>query len=541
MIKLPRAYAIKGVLFDFDGTLTRPFAIDFEAIKTAIECPPEQTILEFIAALPDEDRRRECHATLHVMEMAAAADSLPHEGAEDLIRFLKDQRLPVGILTRNSRASVEKTMENFDRTRLGDFDLIITRDDPVSPKPNPEGVLQTAGRFKIDPDQLLLVGDFHFDIQAGQSAGALTVLLDNGDTGHPVADVQADFTVKRLEQVKMIVRYGLPLPAGKFPADLLGDYFARLPRSDPRVLITPGIGEDTAALDLAGSDTLVITSDPITFVTDRLGYYTVVINANDIATSGARPQWLMTTLLFPPETSASAVRMVMQDIARACRQWDITLCGGHTEITDAVSRPVVVGTLTATLERNDLVNKDRMQAGDHILLTKGVAVEGTAIIAHEFQERLQTLGVSQAFIAKCQEFAEEISILPEAAAARNFPGVTAMHDVTEGGLATALTELSVAGGQRLAIDVASIPVYPQTARICRLLGIDPLGLIGSGSLLVTCHPDSSAPLETAIRDRGIPVARIGEVLGPGEGIDARRCGRAVDWPVFTVDELTRLF
>ncbi len=541
MIKLPRAYRIQGVLFDFDGTLTRPFAIDFQAIKAAIECPPDQTILEFIDVLPDENRRLQCQATLHGMEMEAAGRSRPHEGAENLIAFLKSQGLPVGILTRNSRVAVERALENFDQTRLADFDLIITRDDPVSPKPSPEGVLQAAGRFKINPDELLLVGDFHFDIQAGQSAGALTVLLDNGDTGHPVPDVRADFTVKSLREVQVIVRYGLPLPAGKFPADLLDDYFERLPTGDPRLLITPGIGEDTAALDLAGSDTLVITSDPITFVTDRLGYYTVVINANDIATSGAVPQWLMTTLLFPPTTSASAVRVVLQDIARACRQWGITLCGGHTEITDAVSRPVVIGTLAAAMARKDLIHKDRMQAGNHILLTKGVAVEGTAIIAHEFATRLQTLGVGKAFISKCQDFADEISILPEAAIARHFPGVTAMHDVTEGGLATALTELSKAGGQRLEIDVASIPVYPQTSRLCRLLGIDPLGLIGSGSLLLTCQAETSAAVATAIEKGGVPVTRIGKVRGAGEGIEARRCGRSVDWPVFAVDELTRLF
>ncbi len=541
MIKLPRAYRVQGVLFDFDGTLTRPFAINFQAIKAAIECPPDQTILEFIAALPDKNRQRQCQATLHGMEMEAAGLSRPHEGAEELMAFLKTLGLPVGILTRNSAAAVERALDNFDRTGMNDFDLIITRDDPVSPKPSPEGVLQAAGRFKIEPHELLLVGDFHFDIQAGQRAGALTVLLDNGDTGHPVPDLHADFTVQSLAEVQTIVRYGLPLPAGKFPADLLDDYFEDLPASDPRLLITPGIGEDTAALDLAGNDTLVITSDPITFVTDRLGEYTVVINANDIATSGAIPQWLMTTLLFPPASSASAVRMVMRDIARACRKWGITLCGGHTEITDAVSRPVVIGTLTAALEREDLIKKDRMQAGDHILLTKGVAVEGTAIIAHELAERLQTLGVGEAFILKCQDFTEEISILPEAAAARQFSGVTAMHDVTEGGLATALAELSMAGGQRLRIDMAAIPVYPQTARLCRLLGIDPLGLIGSGSLLLTCHPESSAAVEAAIQQCGVPVTRIGEVRGAGEGIEARHCGRAVDWPVFTVDELTRLF
>ncbi len=541
MFQLPLAYCVKGVLFDFDGTLTRPFAIDFQAIKAAIGCPADQAILEFIATLPDDRRRRESQATLHAMEMEAAGHSHPHEGAEALIRFLKEKRLPFGILTRNSLAAVERALANFSGTRLSDFDLVITRDDPVSPKPSPEGVLQAAGRFNINPDELLLVGDFHFDIQAGRSAGALTVLLDNGDTGHPVVDVKADFTVQLLDDVQTIVRYGLPLPAGKFPADLLDDYFERLHPTDPRLLITPGIGEDTAALDIDGSDTLVITSDPITFVTDRLGYYTVVINANDIATSGAKPQWLMTTLLFPPATSASSVRLVMQDIAAACRQWDITLCGGHTEITDAVSRPVVVGTLTATMERGDLIHKERMQTGDQILLTKGVAVEGTSIIAHEFSERLQTLGVGQAFIRKCQNFAEEISILPEAATARRFAGVTAMHDVTEGGLATALTELSIAGGQRLQIDMATIPIYPQTARICRLLGIDPLGLIGSGSLLLTCRPDESEALAAAIREDGVPVTRIGEVREAGEGIEATRCGRSETWPSFAVDELTRLF
>jgi HAD superfamily hydrolase (TIGR01509 family) len=475
------------------------------------------------------------------MEMAAAAESRPHEGAEELIRFLKARGLPVGILTRNSRAAVSRSLENFARTRRTDFDLVITRDDPVSPKPSPEGVLQAAGRFGIDPGELLLVGDFHFDIQAGRRAGALTVLLDNGDTGHPVADVTADFTVATLTEVRAIVRYGLPLPAGKFPADLLDDYFERLPAGDPRLLITPGIGEDTAALDIDGRDTLVITSDPITFVTDRLGYYTVVINANDIATSGAKPQWLMTTLLFPPGASASAVRMVMQDIARACRRWDITLCGGHTEITDAVSRPVVVGTLAATLERRDLVHKDRMQTGDHILLTKGVAVEGTAIIANEFADRLATLGVAAALIDQCRAFAEEISVLPEAAAARRFAGLSAMHDVTEGGLATALAELGVAGGRRLEIDRDRIPIYSQTARICRLLGVDPLGLIGSGSLLLTCRPECSEDLMAAIREAGVAVTRIGRVGAPGEGIAARQAGRPADWPTFAVDELTRLF
>ena len=152
MFTLPRDYCIKGVLFDFDGTLTCPGSIDFKAIRKAIGCPADQAILEYIAALPEDRLRRRHQTTLNTMEMAAAAQSRPHEGAEELIRFLKAQQLPVGILTRNSLASVEKTLDNFNRTQLSDFDLIITRDDPVPPKPSPQGVLQAAGRFNIDPD-----------------------------------------------------------------------------------------------------------------------------------------------------------------------------------------------------------------------------------------------------------------------------------------------------------------------------------------------------------------------------------------------------
>ncbi len=116
-----------------------------------------------------------------------------------------------------------------------------------------------------------------------------------------------------------------------------------------------------------------------------------------------------------------------------------------------------------------------------------------------------------------------------------------MHDVTEGGLATALEELSAAGGHRIRVNMEAIPVYPETRRICRLLGIDPLGLIGSGSLLICCAADSCANVTDRIRGAGIEVACIGEVLDRGRGIDALDGGRPAAWPRFEVDEITRLF
>ena len=534
------AYTVQAVLFDFDGTLTKPGAIDFQAVKQSIDCPLDQPILEFIENLGDHAQQTEAHAVLRTMELAAARQSRPNGGVDDLMGFLRNRRVPIGILTRNSLESVALALKQFSGLALDDFDVVITRDDPVRPKPHPEGVLLAAERFKVAPQAILLVGDFHFDMEAGRRAGALTALLDDGVTD-PQERIECDFRAASLAEVGKIVRNGLPLPNGKFPSDLLDEFFGHLRHDDKRFLIKPGIGEDTAAIDMSHQNTLVVTSDPITFVTDRIGYYTVLINANDIATSGAVPQWLMTTLLFPPGSTPSEIFAVMTDINDACRQWDITLCGGHTEITDAVQRPVVVGTLGAALTREDLVDKRNIRPGDTILLTKGAAVEGTAIIAHAFVDRLGALGMSSEELAECARLVNQISILPEAAIARRLDGVTAMHDVTEGGLATAITELSCAGGHRLAIHLDRIPILPQTASVCQRLNIDPLGLIGSGSLLIACRPETVDTLMTAIEVQGIAVVRIGEAGEPGQGVAAYQHGTPTAWPEFEVDEITRLF
>ncbi len=338
-----------------------------------------------------------------------------------------------------------------------------------------------------------------------------------------------------------ILRLHQPLPLGKLPNDLLHNFLAQFPINDPALLIRPGVGEDTAAIDLGNSEVLILKSDPITFVSEAIGDYAVLINANDIATSGAVPRWFLTTLLFPEGTTAHEIRQVMQDIQTVCTRCKITLCGGHTEITDAVRRPVVTGMLAGTVAKKDLIDKRNMQKGDRILLTKGVAVEGTAILAREFGSRLRDLGMAQTEIETCRDFLSNISILKEARRAGGPGDITAMHDVTEGGLATAVEELSAAGQHKIRIRMDKIPLYPQTEKICRLLGIAPLGLIGSGSLLIVCKKDRSYQVEKRIRKAGIDVACIGQVLEAGQGIQAVQDAQSVPWPRFEVDELARLF
>ena len=534
------AYCIKAVLFDFDGTLTQPGALDFPRLKKEIGCPPDDPVLEFIDGLPTRRERERFLSVLEQFEMEAAVHSEPNPGAEDLIAYLRSKGIGVGLITRNRLSCIERALQNFDALDISDFDVVVSRETPVDIKPSGDGVLLAARTLNVDIRQVLMVGDFIFDIQAGQAAGCMTALLGDGIVSGS-SKIHSDFRASDLAEIKDIIRLGLPLSMGKLPNDLLEKFLDRFNFHDPSVLIRAGVGEDITAVDIDQEEVLIIKSDPITFATDHVGHYAVLVNANDIATSGAVPRWLLTTLLFPSGVAPSAVQKVMHELESVSRQWNISLCGGHTEITDAVTRPVIIGMLAGTVARRDLVDKRNIQPGDSVLLTKAVAVEGTAIIAREFGDRLAALGMSKTEIETCRQFLSSIGILAEAEIAGSFRGVSGMHDITEGGLATALLELSVAGGHRIRVAMDRIPVFAQTRKICRLLHIDPMGLIGSGSLLICCRENIAEPLMEGIRDAGIDVTRIGEVTDPGRGIDAVGPAGPVPWPSFEADEITRLF
>ncbi|UCH22864.1 MAG: HAD-IA family hydrolase [Deltaproteobacteria bacterium] len=535
-----RPFLIKAVLFDFDGTLTKPESLDLSIIKKKIGCPVDSLILEFIENLPAADQRRKARQTLDQFELAAAADAEPNPGAEDLILFLRSMGMRLGIISRNSRESIERSLQNFASVSASDFDVIISRDEPVKPKPSGDGIVWAARKLRVDVDQILIVGDYVWDILAGNRAGAMTAFLNN-NTVTESSQIKSDFTITRLDELKEIIRLGKPLPAGKLPNRLLQEFLKQFGFEDPSVIINPGVGEDTAAVNVEKEEVLILKADPVTFATDSIGHYAILINANDIATSGAVPRWFLTTLLFPTGTTASAIKSVMHELHGMCRQYGITLCGGHTEITDSVTRAVITGMMAGTVAKSNLIDKSNIAAGDKVLFTKAVAVEGTAIIAREFASQLNKLGMSEREIENCRQFLLNISILEEAEVARRTKGVSAMHDVTEGGLATALEELSVVAGHKIKVDMDQIPIFPQTQKICGLLGIHPLGLIGSGSLLICCNQKYSQELINKIRRSGIDVSCIGEITGAGVGIVAVSKRKEVEWPSFAADELTRLY
>jgi hydrogenase expression/formation protein HypE len=328
-----------------------------------------------------------------------------------------------------------------------------------------------------------------------------------------------------------------PLPLGKLPADLLATLLSRLPQ-DPRVVVGPLVGEDATVIDM-GDRYLVAKTDPITFATDEIGWYAVQVNANDLATTGATPRWFLATVLLPGGLADAALaERIFDQLVAACADLDITLVGGHTEITYGLDRPLVVGTLLGEVEKEALVTTGGAGPGDTVLLTKGVPIEATAIIAREKHDDLLP-HFGGAFVGKAAAYLTDpgISVVRDARIAVASGTVTSMHDPTEGGLATALWELAEASGHGIEVTIDSWPLCPEGAALCTHYGLDPLAAIASGALLLTVKAADEAAITAALTEAGIAVYRLGHVAGGP--ISVRFQDEEMSRPAR--DEIARLF
>ncbi len=329
---------------------------------------------------------------------------------------------------------------------------------------------------------------------------------------------------------------------GKFPPSLLEKLLKGAKTSDPQVILGPGVGEDAAVLDLGGT-LLVAKSDPITFASDRTGWYAVQVNANDIACTGGVPRWFLATLLVPERFTEGQAEELFNQVLDACTAIGVTLIGGHSEVTYGIDRPLVSGTMLGVVDRDRLVKTGGAQDGDSIVVTKGIAIEGTALLARERAEDLRKAGVPETTITQSKEMLDSlgISVLIDAQTACDTAQVHSMHDVTEGGLITALREVASASGLGLAIEEDSVPVLPATRQVCEALGLDPLGLLASGALLITLPPGDVPSLLSALEKRGVDGWEIGLMLAPEEGLISIGRDGEVELPQFSRDELARYF
>ncbi len=315
-----------------------------------------------------------------------------------------------------------------------------------------------------------------------------------------------------------------------------------VPRSDPSVVVGPQIGEDAAVIDVGGPELLVAKTDPITFARQDAARYLLAVNSNDLAAVGAEPRWLLVTALLPEGTPEEAVERLFEELRGACEEIKVALVGGHTEVTAGLDRPVLVGCLLGTVPRESMLHTAGARVGDAILLAGAIAVEGTALLAREHAEALSARGVDAESVACAASLLDRpgISVLGAARAARSAARIHAMHDPTEGGLATALHEMADAAGIGLRVRREAIPVLAACRQICQALGLDPLGLLASGSLLIAVDPADAAAVLDRLRAADIPAAHIADAVEAAAGRTLIDGSRAVPLPRFDRDELARI-
>src|SRR5262245_57279450 len=313
----------------------------------------------------------------------------------------------------------------------------------------------------------------------------------------------------------MLTHTGNMLTPGKLPIAFLKACIALTGAPDARVLIGPRFGEDCAVIDL-GSQYLITKTDPVTFASDEIGWYAVHVNANDVATMGARPCWFQACVLFPPGTTEETVRQVFTQIDTASKELGIAVTGGHTEVTNAVTQPVVIGDMHGIVEKDRLVTSGGARPGDLVVMTKTAGIEGTSIIAAEKAAELRLQldeSLRQEAVRLCR--VPGISVVAEALLAAGH-GATAMHDPTEGGIAMGLYELAAASGVGITLDLDVIPILPVTQTICRVFHLNPLGLISSGTLLLTIPPDRWPRLCSAFQAQALTAHAIATVQRKGD-------------------------
>ena len=339
-------------------------------------------------------------------------------------------------------------------------------------------------------------------------------------------------------------KFGIGKLRHKFLEKMLSEFVSTTHLKDDRVVMGSNIGEDAAVIDM-GDKYLVAKTDPITFVTDEIGYYAVNVNVNDVVCTGATPKWFQSTILLPAKhTDADLIETIFRSIHDTCKSFGITVIGGHTEITSNLTKPIIVGSLLGEVEKDKLVLTSGAKAGDSIVLTKGVFIEGTSIIAREKEDFLKEKGLSSQFIEKCKNYLYDpgISIFKEAVVSNNNFTITSMHDITEGGLFCAIAETAIASKLGVVINRDKIKVLPEPSELSKIFNIDPYSTISSGSLIISINPQFTGDLINLLAKNGVESEEIGK-FSKDKGkyliLDGNNREKAM---IYTeVDEITKIF
>lgn len=299
-------------------------------------------------------------------------------------------------------------------------------------------------------------------------------------------------------------------PTGKVPSEVLRRVvLSKLGVHSDRILQGPHIGEDAAVIDV-GDRVVVVATDPITGAVGSIGWLAVHINANDVASTGARPLWFLCVTLLPEGAGEELLTEIMDQMHAACKEVGVSLVGGHTETTPGLDRPILIGFMMGEAEKGGYVTTGGARPGDVIILTKGAGIEGTAILAQDLADVLSDK-VDDKVLDSAQSMLKRISVVPEAMRAVEVGGVHSLHDPTEGGVLNGVWEMAEAAGVGVTIQEEAVPVADETKLVCEALGIDPLKLLGSGALLIAAEREKADEIVSALIRMGVEASVIGEI------------------------------
>jgi len=304
---------------------------------------------------------------------------------------------------------------------------------------------------------------------------------------------------------------------------------SRLGVADPRVLLGPQIGEDASVINI-GKKALVVHSDPITGAVENVGWLAVNVCTNDIATRGIRPLWILTVLLLPENFTQAQLRSITTQIDQAAKQLNVAVVGGHSEVTPGINRPIIITTAIGETPNKRFVRTSGAKKGDALILTKGAAIEGTAILSYELRDFLKARLTSET-MEKAKLFIKMTSVVKDALTAVEVGenSIHAMHDATEGGVAGGLQEIAWASNVGLIAYEDKMHIYPETRALCKALDIDPLRTISSGTLIISTETKKAKKIVASLKQKTIQASVVGKILDKKEGIGIiRKNGTKLD-------------
>lgn len=311
----------------------------------------------------------------------------------------------------------------------------------------------------------------------------------------------------------------------------------------PEVHTGPRFGVDVSVVDLPGGMAMAMTSDPLSLIPslglEASAWLSVHLMANDMATTGYSPMYGQFVLNLPDTLSEGDFKQYWAYIHRFCADIGVAITGGHTGfVAQQHSTISGGGTLVTVAPRDTLLTATAARTGDAILVTKQCALSAAAILAMSFPHAVKNKAGMEVYHRAIDSF-YHTSALPDALAAvggqASGTPVSAMHDVTEGGVLGAIYELAIASGNGALIDNNKLPIHPVQQQVCAIFGLDPRYCVGAGAMVIACQPTAAQAIIGRLQDSGIPCSKVGSLTPAADGVKLIENGQATDMPYYDED------